>query len=486
MTPAIPQRPKKESNDHADAELTILVTSEDSNSIKEDEQSQSHPVLSATDHPTIPPRPSIPKRPSKSSSRASLPLTERLPSIPKRPTSKKHSSRSIDETNVNKSEPNTTDHIDPHDSGLNLPPTVNSELRPSKEPLNSELNDSDGEDVNKTPSNSRTKVSLKDDQDSIGSGASDGDSLVFNDDAETMLQEVEDPGTTAQAVGITSEEVPSSLSSEFNDEDTQVPVIAREGNPGLESNSEVRSSLMEDTKVDPVLGSLDHQLNKEEEESDAKDSKSEQSISKEEAGHTTHKKPTIPKRPARPQSEGQPVGSNNTDHKYSGDEMKKPPPRPKPKPLSSKIAAFQTMFESGDLPLLGTRAIPPRPLRKPTVTDTSHAEESGDANENRAKLSEKHKVFAQNLEGMVGHGIPLPGLATPLALAAVSKEKDEDSSDQPTKELEPLTRPSKGARSRLSKSKKLPANLKSALVVEQEESNTLSILNTWVLDLALH
>lgn len=497
QTPEIPQRPNKQSTEPADAELTPFVISEDSNSIHEDEQSKTLPVLSAADLPTIPPRPSIPKRPSKTKSQTSLPLMERLPSIPKRPTTKKHPSQSIDET-TNEPELNKTDRLDSHNSGFDLPPTVNSELKPSDEILNSELNDSDGEDINKTPSNSRTKVSLKDDLDNIGSGASDADSLVFNDDAETMLQEVEDSATSAQVLESTIEEQPSSLTSGVmnNDEDEQEPVIVGDTNSGSKTTSEAKSSVLEETKVDPVLSDIDHQFNKKEEEKEeieeeekeeklqAKDSKSEQSMLKEESGHITHVKPTIPKRPYRPLSEGQADVPNKSDHKPLRDESKKPPPRPKP--LSSKIAAFQTMFESGDLPLLGTKAIPPRPVRKSVVTDTNHSEEPVDCNQNRAKLSEKHKAFAQNLKGMVGHGIPLPGLAAPLALATASKEKNEDNSDSPTKELEPLARPGKGARNRLSKSRKLPANLKSAALVEPDESNTLSILDTWVIDLALH
>lgn len=386
---------------------------------------------------------------------------------------------------MNKSELNRTDHLDPHNSGLTLPSTVNSELKPSDGLLNSELNDSDEDDVNKTPSNSRTKVSLKDDLDS-GSGASDADSLVFNDDAETMLQEVEDSGTSAQVLGSTIEEPHPSLTSNLmnNDEEDQEPVTVQDIIPGLESTSGPNSSLMEETKANPVLSGLDHEFNKEGEEFQTKDSKSEQILSEQEKGHITHVKPTIPKRPSRPQNEGQADGPNKPDHKSLRDEMKKPPPRPKP--LSSKIAAFQTMFESGDLPFLGTKSIPPRPLKKTAVTDANHPEESCDSNQNRAKLSEKHKAFAQNLKGMVGHGIPLPGLATPLALAAASKEEDEDNSDSPTKVLEPLARPGKGARNRTLKSRKLPASLKSAALVEPDESNTLSILKTWVIDLALH
>lgn len=497
QTPEIPQRPNKQSTETADAELTPLVIFEDSNSIQEDEQSKSLPVLSAAELPTIPPRPSISKRPSKTKSQTSLPLMERLPSIPKRPTSKKHPSQSIDETSMNEPELNKTVDLNSHNSGFDLPLFVNSDLKPSDELLISELNDSDGEDINKTPSNSRTKVSLKDDLDNFGSGASDTDSLVFNDDAETMLQEVEDSGTSTQVLESTIKEQPSSLTSGVmnNDEDEQEPAIVRDTNPGLTSTSGAKSSVILETKVDPVLSDLDHQINKKEEEKEdeeeegevklqTKGSKSEQSMLKEESGHITHVKPTIPKRPSRPLSEGQADEPNKSGHKPLRDETKKPPPRPKP--LSSKIAAFQTMFESGDLSLLGTKAIPPRPVRKSVVTDPNHSEEPVDSNQNRAKLSEKHKAFAQNLKGMVGHGIPLPGLATPLALAAASKEKNEDNSDPPTKELEPLARPGKGARNRISKSRKLPANLKSAALVEPDESNTLSILNPWVIDLALH
>lgn len=128
---------------------------------------------------------------------------------------------------------------------------------------------------------------------------------------------------------------------------------------------------------------------------------------------------------------------------------------PKPKKLSSKIAAFQQMFnEQPQVPLKPSR--PERPADKKFSTNTMK--------------------FAESLKGVVGRGVPMPGMVNPSTWKG--KEKDDDDDDE-SEELKPIAdnvRRTKGP-----KGKRLPKGLKD-VKVEEEARFKVVIHDLWEVD----
>lgn len=164
--------------------------------------------------------------------------------------------------------------------------------------------------------------------------------------------------------------------------------------------------------------------------------------------------PSIPKRPAKPakdslsdlaESKASPASDAEISSKPS-EEVKKAPP-PKPKKLSSKIAAFQQMFNQP--------AEPPRP--------------DVDSSRNRGKLSSDKKDFAANLQNMMGRGIALPGMANPELLQRFSGEREaeeENAEDKPEEKTETETAPTPSVprRTRGPKGKRLPKSIQETTI----------------------
>lgn len=162
--------------------------------------------------------------------------------------------------------------------------------------------------------------------------------------------------------------------------------------------------------------------------------------------------PSIPKRPAKPakdslsdlaESKASPAPDAEISSK-SSEEVKKAPP-PKPKKLSSKIAAFQQMFNQP--------AEPPRP--------------DVDSSRNRGKLSSDKKDFAANLQNMMGRGIALPGMANPELLQRFSGEREtdeENAEDKPEEKTETAPTPSVPRRTRGPKGKRLPKSIQETTI----------------------
>lgn len=151
--------------------------------------------------------------------------------------------------------------------------------------------------------------------------------------------------------------------------------------------------------------------------------------------------PSIPARPPRPSSKDKP---------------KAPPP--KPKKLSSKIAAFQQMFNQP-----ATEAPQPQERSVP---------------EPRGKLSSDKTSFAANLQNMMGPGIALPGMANPellkkLAPASPEKEESQSKSDPG---LKGAPRRAKGPRG-----KRLPKSVTDAKIEESSDLKT-AFYEVWEID----
>lgn len=197
------------------------------------------------------------------------------------------------------------------------------------------------------------------------------------------------------------------------------------------------------------------------------------------------KTPVVPAR--RPQKPIIPAATENVE------QVKKGPPKVPKKP-SSKIAAFQEMLQkqqSADLGLLNKP--PPRvPMKRPSATnnevDTDSVSDKSATEE--APLQKVNKVksnFAQNLNGMLGMG--LPGMAfgaNPYAAmqeakkAALSADSngDDDAKEESEKIVEPTkTSDVRRSRARGPRGRKLPDEVKKTVEINDTTlGNKLSIV----------
>lgn len=529
QTPIIPQRPRRNKPESSTAEADAALEL-DQQEVSDDVNPTLASNVESTESPSVPVIPSIPKRPSRSRTQSTSQQLEILPSIPKRPVSKK---QTLPAKEGDEDKEIGILGAEAVNTSFSLPDRSTYETEVPGEQLNSDLQNSDGEDVNRTPSNTHTKVSLKDGSSSRGSIVSEADSAKFNDDAETVLQEGEDSEsiTSPAEEGEESPTPESNGVQKFDDEasieeadsvnllgksaqqdvnETEKPEIEQvtsgdnpkkldnasdeDGVHGLKVTS--NSTVAKETEVKPI-GPEEVEVYKPTSEDDQnmeqneKDLKQSSSLASDESPSTTKdevsesaidSRPIIPVRPSKTHNK-QKENPENFEPKPSYEEKKKPPP--KPKPLSSKIAAFQNMFENSKQPIQPQKPVPPRPIRRKTVDTSEEPELAEDNPESHGKLSEKHMAFAKNLKGVMGQGIPLPGLARPLALVSGTQDQNEESNDLNAGDPESLskTRPTRG---RPSRNRKLPSNLKTPAQVDSDDSKTLSVLTLWEIDLSLN
>lgn len=369
--------------------------------------------------------------------------------------------------------------IDPvtSESGLRLPSEGEdnnaqidevSEGQLNSENVNSLYTFGDGE---VTPGNSTTKASFKSDEDEDdehGHHLGAGDSSSFDDDVETISQEKEDgieEGHEQQEPHLQEEEVqnvPHVVQSRNNeseenegDETDTEPVESKREEP-VESKEEDEIAKESPVKVDskpatPIIPSRPPKK-----ASLSRSTTEEESISLDEAKPNINK-PIIPKRPT---AESLTMGDEST----SGITSKKPiipvrptkssrsssiesvpklkPPPPKPKKLSSKIAAFQQQ------------------LFNPTNnSEPSDAEE----NKGEGEQSKPRKPVDSNkfLLRFGGKAIPLPGMFNPGQIpipGKLSPSKDEadgqDDGSSRSVDPAPAVRRTRGPRG-----KKLPKSI---------------------------
>ncbi|GEQ68426.1 hypothetical protein JCM33374_g2094 [Metschnikowia sp. JCM 33374] len=138
---------------------------------------------------------------------------------------------------------------------------------------------------------------------------------------------------------------------------------------------------------------------------------------------------------------------------------KKAPP-PKPKKLSSKIAAFQQMFSQAPLE---------QTAHKPSPVE-------------RGKLSSGRADFASNLQNMMGRGLPLPGMANPEMMKKLSPaepSKESESGEKP----ESAPSSSIARRARGPRGKRLPKSIQETKI-EVEPRFQISVSDLWEVKLA--
>lgn len=192
---------------------------------------------------------------------------------------------------------------------------------------------------------------------------------------------------------------------------------------------------------------------------------------------TSLQKPELPK--SRPNKT---LMSQGTDSN-SEVPIKKPPPRVPKKP-SSKIAAFQEMLQqqqSADLGLLN-KATPKVPLKRPSVAHPTSKDSESESSEVPEKVVNRTQSnFAQNLNGLLGVG--LPGLAlggNPYealkAKKAASEEKSASSNDS-SKAAD-----SRRSRARGPRGRKLPGEVKKPVELTDETLGnrlTITVQSLW-------
>ncbi|KAM9892065.1 hypothetical protein OXX79_010280 [Metschnikowia pulcherrima] len=190
--------------------------------------------------------------------------------------------------------------------------------------------------------------------------------------------------------------------------------------------------------------------------------------------HTADAQPTIPKRPTRsstPKIPSRPVKQDratttlDSDKEHAKPETsdsttaKKGPP-PKPKKLSSKIAAFQQMFNQA--PLEHT-------MPKPAPVE-------------RNKLSSNQTDFASNLQNMMGRGLPLPGMANPDMVKKLSPSEHSEK-DEANENTESAANSSIPRRARGPRGKRLPRSIQEAKI-EVEPRFSVSVSEVWSVSLS--
>lgn len=171
------------------------------------------------------------------------------------------------------------------------------------------------------------------------------------------------------------------------------------------------------------------------------------------------KQPSIPSRPVKSKtnsSEVVPSASPAIPHRpVKSDETKKAPP-PKPKKLSSKIAAFQQMFN--------------QPAPEAPKPDSRGVRSSG-------RLSSDKKDFASNLQNMMGRGIALPGMANPEMLQKLKASNEEETTADTTSE----SIPGVPRRARGPKGKRLPKAIQETTVTV-ESPYKVSVHDVWEIE----
>lgn len=455
--------------------------------------------------------PIIPKRPVKKSTPSVIegdspaiedvklesPTTTSIPIIPSRPRPKKATISDSESTKLEVESNEVTpkpEEIEPRSSDKESRASIpDSESIVSDEPLK------DGE---KTPGNSNSKTSFKDVDDELS--FDDGETIKteptnveeVNQFLENELQEndlideTEDvkKDETKEEGEIESESGDTVLTSGKDngvDSSNTVSVVEESGKDVEEEDTNKVDAEHEDVKPE---GNEEQVAEVEEpnqvESSEIKadlDSPSEKKVEDQAPvvlddtnkveTETSAPYPIIPTRPKKvkePSSED--VANESTkDSSPSIPARPNKVPPPKPKKLSSKIAAFQQ--------LLNNEPEPPKPAPKPK-SDT------------RGKLSSSHMKFAQNLQGIMGKGIPLPGMVDPRlrsneSLVDVQDTEDDKTTDETTqaadvadsKEDNKPVRRAKGP-----KGKRLPKSLSTPVNIETSNKFKIVTGDLWTVE----
>lgn len=169
--------------------------------------------------------------------------------------------------------------------------------------------------------------------------------------------------------------------------------------------------------------------------------------------------PEIPPHPKKAEPSSMNPASSSSESAY----LKPKAPPPKPKKLSSKIAAFQQMFNQE--PVEKSSSFSKEPSDKPARTPGG--------------LSSDKVKFAESLRGMMGRGIPLPGMAAPVPKPAEGEEQEEETDEghAPVKEETKIA--TRSTRAKGPKGKKLPNALKKPVNIEVKSRFEIFAEDIW-------
>lgn len=174
------------------------------------------------------------------------------------------------------------------------------------------------------------------------------------------------------------------------------------------------------------------------------------------------KQPTIPNRPVKGNADFSKTASPSPafpSRPVKPDEQKKGPP-PKPKKLSSKIAAFQQMFNQP-----APEAPKPEASRGPRTS---------------GRLSSDKKDFASNLQNVMGRGIALPGMANPGMLQKLRSNSDEQV-ETTSSTADTTASASVPRRARGPKGKRLPKSIQES-TISVESPYKVTVHDVWELE----
>lgn len=503
--PSIPRRPKKQSQVDLPNELEAFDRSD-----TECDNEQMVSLESLESNEANDKIPVIPKRPDRSKSSSKSPS---LPAIPKRPqksgTPGVESSGPVDLPEVENEEEN---HKSIYDESISSRKHSDDAIEPPESSeLNSEIDDRsyiDVSDGDKTPGNTNTKTTIKEDLNI----ADDNSMHSFDDDLETVLQDRDDNGSSAIGPEISQgNNVPSSresdidakLGEEYTDPDSNSKKASgnrHNENDELSTESDKRNPNEGDIQSNDSEAKM---IKKDQEVSNTPKVTDEEVSEDKDSGNIPH----IPRRPkkskfATNESDAKSIEVENldntniidqkqmqADNKDNNEEASsinetsqsksetpqleknttKPKAPPKPKKLSSKIAAFQQMFNQETAP----------PRNSETSKSASKPDLETKNSENKevpSRLSTDKMKFAQSLQGMMGKGIAMPGMVNPNLHQKIDTEEVE-SPDKEVKILNVKKGIAKGPRG-----KKLPKSLKNPVNVEVTPRFNSFVLTIWELN----
>lgn len=209
----------------------------------------------------------------------------------------------------------------------------------------------------------------------------------------------------------------------------------------------------------------DDEKDKPDEASDTSKQPDAGEISRNASTTSTSNAPSIPQRPRLKTVKS----SKELSDSEKPQPTNKPKAPPKPKNLSSKIAAFQEMLNQGT-------SIAPGSNKSVAVPKKDNAAAQEDSS-GPSRLSSDRMKFAQSLQGLVGKGIPPEPIgSSPTANRVTSDEGAETKSEK-------VTHISK---SRGPKKKRLPGSLKNPAVLEAKTRFNITTSQLWVIDYKLH
>ncbi|CAN3365713.1 hypothetical protein DICA3_E26258 [Diutina catenulata] len=269
------------------------------------------------------------------------------------------------------------------------------------------------------------------------------------------------------------------IESKHTDEPTDKPTTS----PNIDTDE-----LPEPHTVEEAKEELEEALEKEAPAKEAKDEPKEAPLAKLDSHDSaasgasaassvsSHDKPAIPSRPKKPSvPPTRPKKKPSFGESPAASPPKKAAPPPKPKKVGSKIAAFQEMFnqQSAGSPPLGGRPAPARDLdRDPSELSHTQPAPSG------KKLSSDKLDFAKNLKGMMGMGMPLPGMANPEMIRRMTGESTEDEEAGASRPAPAAPRRARGPK------KRLPKALEEAKSAEPTQKYSVVKQRLWTLSVA--